>query len=505
MQSGASAPVRTRSRLVVRRAGLFVALLLLLALLAFQAWAYHDRITLSLGPRVILEPWLLGRGEVFYETVADLHTPLMPLSLAWLAPLVPGGLARARLALAALLTLTTLLTFIAAWRRIGWAAGLWAAGFLVVWSIRFGFPKLWHESFLAPLYLLLFLSYRSCLRRGSAVPLLLAGFLGGLAVLVKQHALLVLAGFAAWTAFTRWITHRSVRALLRDLVPMGTASLVPLAAFALYQYARAGTLAGFFYWTVGYGLTGEYGSLAAQAPTQAQLLSLGSACLLLPVALAGFVHATRAQSDGWKTAGLALVLLVASAATAYPRYNPFHLQASLPLLAWLSAWGLAWLWRLRGAWRGLAWGAGLSLSILWLVTAGAAYRPALRTDFRRTIIEYSDLVPLAREVRQATGPGECVYLFPDDEATANLYYLLDCPTPSFWIFHYPWYLTGPIRERILATLHEQPPEWVVYFPGRWGAEELAPDIMDYLQDHYRQEAGLQWAQGEVQLLGPRER
>jgi len=32
---------------------------------------------------------------------------------------------------------------------------LWAAGFFVVWSPAMNFGKLWHESFLAPLYVLL--------------------------------------------------------------------------------------------------------------------------------------------------------------------------------------------------------------------------------------------------------------------------------------------------------------------------------------------------------------
>jgi hypothetical protein len=68
------------------------------------------------------------------------------------------------------------------------------------------------------------------------------------------------------------------------------------------------------------------------------------------------------------------------------------------------------------------------------------------------------------------------------------------------VFHYPWYQLDWIRDRILVTLEEQPPQWVVYFPGRWGAEQHAPEIMDYLGDHYRQEAALQWAEGEVRVL-----
>lgn len=61
-------------------------------LLIFQAYAYYYRLPLSLGPRVILQPWLLQHGFIMYENIVDMHSPLMPMILAALVPLIPNGL-----------------------------------------------------------------------------------------------------------------------------------------------------------------------------------------------------------------------------------------------------------------------------------------------------------------------------------------------------------------------------------------------------------------------------
>ncbi len=39
----------------------------LAALILFQAWAYYFRLTLSLGPRVIAQPWFLQNHMILYE------------------------------------------------------------------------------------------------------------------------------------------------------------------------------------------------------------------------------------------------------------------------------------------------------------------------------------------------------------------------------------------------------------------------------------------------------
>ena len=193
-------------------------------------------------------------------------------------------------------------------------------------------------------------------------------------------------------------------------------------------------------------------------------------------------------------------MLFASLVTIYPRYSSFHLQASLPLLAIVGMFALTSALQRGNTQRTFAIGISLALSAYWLLTAGLAYRPVFSPQPDRYIYEYSDLVPLAKEVKQQIGTGTCFYIFPDDEATSNLYYLTGCMPPKYWIFHYPWYMLEEIQERILSDLEVSQPEWVIYFPKRWQAETFAQTVYDYIETHYQKQTVLSWAQGEAWLM-----
>jgi hypothetical protein len=501
-----------------------LALTGLCGLLVFQAWAYTNRLSLSLGPRVILEPWLLQHGSILYENIVDIHSPLMVMILSALLPLAPDGLQLAKLVLVALISITTLFVFVTGWRKIGWLGGLWAAGFFVVWSPGMGFGKLWYETFLAPIFLFwLFIyeapatpsSVKSIITtdrdkgiRGDPSPkstypvlsLIILGFIGGVSVLIKQQAAFVFLAFVFWRAFTNWYSQKPVSTILREVVLLGLAAITPVLIYMVYQHALAGNLTGFLYWTIGYQLTGVYKSLASRSPTMIQIEGIASACLLVPAAVFCILDMKRKRDNSWLTLGWGLLLLAAGSVTAFPRFEFFHLQAILPVLAVVSAMTLAQALRSQISGRYFALGMLVGLSAFWLITEGSNYRMVVRADQPSKISEYSDLLPLAQDIKGIIGPAGCVYIFPDDEAVANLYYLLHCSPPKFWIFHYPWYLLDWVRARIMLTLEEDPPDWVVYFPGRWDAEKRFPEAIRYFQDHYSQVAAFQWAQGEVRLL-----
>jgi len=468
-------------------------------LILFQAWAYYYRLPLSLGPRMILQPWLLQNGLVSYENIGDQHMMLLPLLFVPLRFLVPDGLQLAKLVLVSLISVSTLLTFVAGRRTVGWLGGLLAALFFVAWSPVFTFGKLWHETFLTPLYLLLLICYNPSAPRRSVKMLLGLGIVGGSALVIKQQGAAVLAAFLFWNAFTGWQAHRSKQEILREIGLMILGAALPFLAFVAYQYARAGTLQSFWYWTVIYNLTSDYRTLAARAPTAAQIQLIASSFLLVPAAVVTLIDQKRQSNTLWLSLGWGLVLLVASSLTAYPRFEMFHFQAALPVLAWLSVVPLAMALRPRNPGRSFAVGMTVSLVAFWLAIAALAYQPVAKAGQARKIWEYSDLVPLAAEIREQIRPQDCIYIFPDDEATANLYYLTGC-VPRFWVFSYPWYMVDPAKQRILTALEEDPPQWVVTFPGKWEIEKYAPEVTGYLEDHYRREAELHWAQGEAWLL-----
>ena len=430
----------------------------------------------------------MQRGFVIYENIADLHTPLMPLLISALTPWIPNGLKLAKLTLVALLSISALLTFIQGKRLSGWSGGLWAFGFFVVWSPAFGFEKLWYESFLTPLYLLLPFFYNPSGTGRSIKASLLLGFLGAIMVLFKQHAALVFGSFIAWDVLTTWYTQRTVKQRLGEIGWVGLTFVLTVLAYMVYQYSRAGSLANFFYWTIGYSLTSDYETLAAKLPTAFQMGVVASSCLVLPAAFFYCVESIRKRDNTWCNLGLALLLAVTSSVTAYPRFGFFHLQATLPWLALASALTISSVLWLEKKLRSFVMGILFALSIYWLITAGLAYRPVLSAPVSQHITEYSELQPLAKAIKKYIQQGDDVYIFPDDEATANLYYILKEKPPEFWIFHYSWYMSSAIKSHILAVLESDKPAWIIYFPQRWQAENYTPEIMVFIEKYYKPEA-----------------
>ena len=485
--------------------GWFISLGLAIA----QALAYCYVLTLSLGPRVILQPWLMRQGYLLYEHIADEHPPLMYLLLSAVQPFVPDGLVLAEIALISLIGITTLLTFWAGQHTGGWLAGVCSAFFFAIWSPVFGYGKLWHETFLAPLYTILLVQWHpSSSHRPNLRSSLVTGFLLGLALLIKQHAIAVVLGLVLWNAFTSWRTHRPIRPLLVETASIILATCLPIVVFTVYHLVQAGTIKNLVFWNITFSVVNNYTELAALPPSMTQIAGLAPAyCLLLPF----IVHWWASRENGgatWGRAGWALTLLAASSLTAYPRFGFFHLQASLPILAWLSGTTLTRFLNVRGCEasqqtnpRPLLIGMACSLMLLWTLHAGASYYRAFDSDQPRKIWEYTDLISLAGQVRQQIGPTGCIYVFPDDEATANLYYLMRCRPPKFWIpTSYPWFTLDMLTLETIQALEQASPEWVVYFPERWGIEQHGQEIWTYVQDEYQLETQLSWAEGQVWLL-----
>jgi hypothetical protein len=477
-----------------------------------QALAYWYVLPLSLGPRVVLQPWLMRQGYLLYEHIADEHFPLMYLILAAVQPLVADGLVLAKIVLISLICIVTLLVFWAGQRTGGWLAGIFSAFFFGVWSPIFGYSKLWHETFIAPLYILLLVQWRPPLCHHPNIrSSIITGFLLGLALLIKQHAIVAILGLIFWNSFVSWRTHRPVHPVLIEAAAIVLAASLPAAVFTLYHLLQAGTVENLVFWTITFQFVNNYTQFAVLLPQASQIASLASACCLL---LPFITHVWTCRHNGdmfWSRGGWALILLVASSLTAWPRFGFFHLQSSLPILAWLSGTTLARF--LNGRNRkaskptdsqSLLIGMGCSVILLWTLHAGLPYYTSYKAFSNaqpRKIWEYTDLIPLAHDIRQYIGPTDCIYVFPDDEATANLYYLMRCKPPKFWIpTSYPWFALDILRPKAIEALGQASPAWVVYFPGRWGIEQHSQEILANIQSKYRLETQLSWAEGKVWLM-----
>ena len=470
-----------------------------------QIQAYLHILPLSLGPRVVLQPWLMQQNYLLYKNIADEHAPLMYFLLLAAQPLASNSLEAAKLTLVLLIGAIAVLTFWAGWKNGGWLSGTFSVLFFVMWTPVFGYSKLWHETFLAPLYIMLVALWHTLMPfRTNGRLFFVTGLILGVALLIKQHALLVILVIILWHSLTSRYAHRPTRYLLWEIAFLLCGTSLPVGAFTIYYWLQTGTLKEFVFWVVIFNFINHYTRLASLWPSVDHIRLLAPAYLLLPPFVANLLNQER-QDIRRTQEELGLVLLVSSSLMIYPRFGFFHLQTSLPILAWLSGTTLAKIFYEGSKSKSslyLIRGLVCSLPLLWLLYAGIppVYH-ALRSSQPRKIYEYSDLVPLANEIRQRIGPADCIYVLPDDEATANLYYLTQCKPPELWApTSYPWFMIDTVKSQIVSALEKAAPGWIVYFPGRWGIEHHGQELLNYVQENYHLEATLSWAEGEVWLL-----
>jgi len=470
-----------------------------------QTYAYLYILPLSLGPRVILQPWLMQQNYMLYKNIADEHSPLMYFLLLAAQPLASNSLEAAKLTLVLLIGIISLLTFWAGWESGGWLSGTFSLLFFASWSPIFGYGKLWHETFLAPIYILLMILWRILMpSRTNNWLFFTTGLLLGVALLIKQHALLVILAIVLWHSLTSRCVRRPTKYLLWEIAFLFLGVSLPVNAFTIYYWLQMGSLKEFAFWVIAFNIINHYAQWASLWPSVDHIKLLAPAYLLLPPFIVNLLNHER-QDIRRTHEELGLVLLVSSSLMIYPRFGFFHLQASLPILAWLSGTTLAKIFYEGSKSKSslhLIRGLVCSFPLLWMFYAGIppVYN-ALRSGQPRKIYEYSNLVPLANELRQHIGPADCIYVLPDDEATANLYYLTRCKPPELWApTSYPWFMIDKIKPQIVSALEKAAPRWIVYFPGRWGIEQHGQELLNYVQENYHLEATLSWAEGEVWLL-----
>lgn len=469
-----------------------------------QTLAYYFYLPLGMGPHVILEPWLLRQGWSLYRELPDHHTPLMPLLMS-LAQRFSGEELRAgKLVLVALLLLTLLLVYRLTARIASENAALWAALFFVCWSPVFQSGQLRFEAFLTPLYLLAWDTWLPAENGRRGPRDFLAGFILGIAFLVKQHAAVTLVLFLGWQVFTLLRQHQPTALVLRTGLAALAGFCGPVLIALVIYLAAGGSLGQLLFWTVTFN-NGDLARLLALAPTPADLQALLPPLLLVPAYLAIAGRQIRTEQAGWGRHGMPLTLLLSGILLALPRYGSEHLQPALPGLAMGSGLVLEQLRTSMG--RELAWRQALvgTLLAFWLLFPLAGVIQASPPGAARTIHEYSLLPPLAEQVRQQIGPDECPYLMPEDEANSNLHFFLGCQPPGrLWLFSaYPWFSRFDLPEQALNALQTAAPRWVLYFPERWRVEEHNPRLMAYVTAHYDQKATFLFESGTVWLMEKR--
>jgi hypothetical protein len=478
------------------------ALPFILVLSGLVSLLYYKILTVSLGPHVILEPWLINQGFRIYAQLADNHSPLMPLLLSFGQLIIPDGLTLARLVLAGLIFIIAIQTYFLTKQLAGSLAGVLSVIFFTCWSQSFGYGKLWHETFLTPLYLLLIIVWLPPPRHTPFWRYGIYGLILGVSLLVKQQALYLIAGLIVYQCLLGFLTHKKARKLLYEIGLIGVGVALPGVIFAINYLVSGGQFSDLWYWTVAFNDL-EMVNMLALAPTASYLIAISPALILMLVFLVKFARKVRSPIENWAQDGLLILVFLSGTITAYPRFGAFHLQPMLPVLALISGRELISLIKSRQS-RNLETKIKLNYVIAALIVfywVGIGLSGFISPSDQRKIFEYSNLPPLADQVRQQIGTNACLYIMPEDEANSNLYYLLKCLPPRFWAFtSYPWYSRNGLPDREIDALKTASPEWVLYFPARWDIEKHNPSLIKYVMSQYQKVGSIKSAEGVSILM-----
>lgn len=386
-------------------------------------------------------------------------------------------------------------------------SGRWAAlatgAFFLAWS-NLAYWAMWYDLALAPLYLMLFFLLSQQGQENAMKRLGLAGLITGLAVLIKQQALVLVVTLPLWLIQQYRLRRIGPRQGIALSLLYLLAVAVPIGAYLGYYYRLARTFQELLYWSVSFNLTGDYKSLGHLAPTADQLRQVLPAFLLLVPFMASLLGPQGLRSNAVPSRDQRIWLLIffiLAALMLYPRYSTMHWAAALAFIALISGIACADLvsqQKDRSTWP-TTWGVYLAVVLLWTLSAVFTYSARLNAR-SQTLIEFSPLIELADQLKRRDLPHEGLVLFPDDEGVSNLYYLLQRPPPKFWMMHYPWFMHRDTIARWLQVVEAERPQTLIFFPGRGGYETYAPEIVDYIQSRYQRIDTLDWRGQAVHIM-----
>ena len=468
-----------------------------ISFLYFQIYSNH------LNPTILTEPVLFREGYLPFNNIADQKTPLLPYLIAWILPLFNENAVLAVRSLHSILVfLIVLVSLLWAYRfKGGWA--LTATGlFFLAWSLTFGYYVILYYDFVLTLFFgvaLFFLSKPD--NRQSIWPSIFFGFITGLAILIKQQAailcILMALSLAGLGIFQKMPLKKLCVLAIGYLLGMS----VPIIIFLILFLKAGGSLNQLIYWTITINLFGKYSSMAKLYPDRKLVLAYLPSLILLPLFLWSIFSKPKDKTPSHGSRFWLLLVFLSASILIYPRWSPRHLSTALPFLAIISGITLADMVRLPTKKVGdlVMFLLCIGIMIWWGSTAVKVYRSYSKFGPDR-FDGVSNLIDLARDIGATIPPEGNVVLIPTDDGTMNLYYLLNRRPPSFMFFNYPWYMEKPVVQRWLDAMEQDQPVTVIYFSGRLGIEQYAPEMIEYLHGHYKVDKEVTWEDKPVLIM-----
>ncbi len=412
--------------------------------LSIHLW-YLTHTTFVDWPEMLLYPWFLTKGLVYYRDVVLAYVPGAYYLLHGLYSVIGYSVLSERMIAYGFIFMTDILVYVTA-RRL--TKSLWPSAmalfFFVLWQPIFSGNTIWYETILAPVYLVAYLYALRYVEKPTFRTILSVGITLAIATLIKQTAVWPLAAMCLFVC----IAHPQKKQGLVHAFVIGSLTIIAqLAVWGYFALVGAGRDYGF--WVFGFLFNLSQGtSMYALAPTRGDIILMLPA--LLPMVLLTFL---RPKKEGW----LLIFFTGAVFLAGLPRWGLHRLQ---PMLAFISV-GFA----LAGAAvihskRYLV----IGIIALCLVVLGS-WRSfqvfiTLRDPMQPTFFdgEYQQLVSYMGE----HAPGDMYVL-------GNYDYLYfgrnEKPQVLPWVPLFPWNgRVQGIEERLIASIEEHEVPYILFVP-----------------------------------------
>ena len=417
---------------------------LILSALGIHLW-YLTHTTFVDWPEMVLYPWFLSQGMVYYRDIVLAYVPGAYYLLHALYSVI-GYSAQSEQVLAyGFILLTDLLVYVTA-RKLtrSMLPSLFALFFFILWQPIFSGNTIWYETILAPIYLvayLLVLVYGKKPTLKSVTPI---GLVLAAATLIKQTAAWPLLAVCLFI----WLSGKNKKQGFVHAVAIGLIAVAfQLISWGYFVLQGAGR--EYLFWVFGFiGNLSQSASMSALAPPRSDIT------LILPAVIPLFLLIfLRPKKESW----LLILFTVSVFLAGLPRWGLHRLQ---PMLAFIAVGagmaGSMFLMQKRHAVLGVA--------LLCLLAAGSwrSYRVfvTLRDPMQPTFFgkDYEHLLRFLN----ANAPGPLYVL-------GNYDYVYfgrnEKPTVLPWVPLFPWNGKVPgIEARLITSIEESKVPYILVVP-----------------------------------------
>lgn len=425
-------------------------------------------------PELVIYPYLTNIGLLPYKQILDQHFPgfmFFPLNLAVLGFTTPHSL---KLLALLIVVILHLMLFVVS-KKLFKSEKLAIAGniLLILFHPYLEGNVLWIDNFIPLLTLPVFYILADKLDSKRAF---LAGFLLGIAVLLKQVFVPLAVLLALYVFFWRKKENISISFFAGAFVPA-----MALLVFLLQK----GVLNDFLFWAGEFNFT-AYAEMGRKYATFRQLVAIG--VIYIPAIL----MATYALYKRIKKLSILSVIFLLSLLYAYARFDYVHLQPSLPFAILLVLYSFTKLPQRKV--RTIIFLVYL-LPVAWV--ASKYYKTQLSGEIKFFgPLEYE----VAQRIESRTDKGDAIFMFG---TLPHMYQLTETRPPgNVFVFHFPWFMKEA-EDRILEGIVSDPPKVVVSQKSSsidaMNLYSFMPKLEKYIDENYEKIDNVE----DVEILVPK--